>query len=140
LHKNKWIVLCRIVLPLFIGALVYLLFRPPLPLIRNIIAWEDSLISLAVLPDFISSFILYHLTDVLWALSFVEAVYFISKNKYLAVIIVTIFTTIFEIGQHYGFIRGTGDIWDVVFVIVMLVIYFIILTIRKERKNEKEST
>ena len=127
MHKNKWVVLRRIVLPLFVGALVYLLFRPPLSLMRNIIAWEDSLISLAVLPDFLSSFVLYHLTDVLWALSFVEAIYIISKNKYLAVIIVAVFTIIFEIGQYYSIIKGTGDIWDVIFVIAMLIIYLIIL-------------
>jgi hypothetical protein len=70
-------------------------------------------------------------------LSFVETIYIICKNKYLSVITVLILTILFEVGQYYNIIKGTGDKWDVIFVATMLVVYLLILLFRKERKNEK---
>ena len=140
MHKSKIILTCRILLPLFLGSIVYLLFRPPLPIMQWLFTWDGALINISTLPNFLSSFILFHFTDILWALSFTETIYILSKNKYLAVIIVTVFTIVFELSQYFGVIAGTGDICDVIYVIAMLIIYLIIMTKRKGPKNEKKDT
>jgi len=137
LQKNVIRVILRIILPLFIGAFIYILFRPPLSWFPNVYGWDKAIIDLSSLPSFITSFILYHLTDVLWALSFTETLYLVSKNKYLAITIVFILTVLFELGQHYSIFPGTGDIRDVFFVTILLIIYLII-ALRKDNKHEKD--
>ena len=139
MNKKFLIFIRRILLPLVLGVLIYSLFRPPLFWVYGIFGWESEIISLSAFPLVLSEFILYHLTDVLWALSFVETIYFISKNKYLAVTIVAIFTILFESGQYFDCIRGTGDICDILCVFVMLAIYLKIITILEDRKSEEIS-
>ena len=123
-------------MPLLTGISVYLLFRPPLSWFPYILGWDSVIINLSPLPIFLSDFIKFHLTDILWALSFVEVIYLITKNKYIAITIVIVSTIIFEVGQYFGIISGTGDIRDVICVLIMLVIYAIIISIMEGNKNE----
>jgi hypothetical protein len=111
---------------LLVGSLVYLLFRPPLSWFPKIASWDSAVIELSCLPSFISSFVKFHLSDVVWALALGETVYFIKKNLLLGVVIALASTIIFESMQFLGIIPGTGDIWDIIFVTIALSIYYII--------------
>jgi len=115
-----------ITVSLFVGALIYLLFRPPLSWVPNIWGWDKAIIDISWLPSFVSGFILFHLSDILWALAFAETIYVIKRSLYLAVSISFISTTTFETLQFVGIVRGTGDIWDVILVTISLSMYFFI--------------
>jgi glycopeptide antibiotics resistance protein len=76
------------------------------------------------------------LSDVLWALAFAETVYVIKKSVAFCVIASFCLTVAFEMLQYFGIVRGTGDIWDIIFVAIFLSIYY---TIKKRGKmNERE--
>jgi glycopeptide antibiotics resistance protein len=80
-------------------------------------------------------FLLYHLSDVMWALALAESVHLITKNITFAVITTFILTVLFEVMQYFRIVKGTGDIWDILFVAVSLSIYFMIM--RRRHENEK---
>jgi hypothetical protein len=115
-----------IFITLFIAVLTYVLFRPPLSWFPNSWEWDKAIIDLSRLPNLISNFIKYHLADVLWALALAEAVCIIKKNLNFSVIVALIATILFEFMQYLGIVKGTGDIFDVIFVAVSLSIYFLI--------------
>jgi hypothetical protein len=125
-----------ILITLFFGALIYLLFRPPLSWLQGVGGWNNVIIDISRLPLPVSNFILYHLSDVLWALALAETIYFIKKNLYLAFWLALILTVLFETMQYFKIVKGTGDIWDIIFVAVSLSIYFMIKK-RKYRHEEK---
>ncbi|MCL2634135.1 MAG: hypothetical protein FWD34_06430 [Oscillospiraceae bacterium] len=121
---------------LLLGVMIYVLFRPPLswfPIIGNL---DNAIIDLSQLPIFLSDFIKYHLSDILWALALAETVYIIKNNIYFAFFTALILTILFEIMQYIGIVSGTGDVLDVVFVACSLSIYFIIK--KRKHRHEKE--
>jgi len=126
-----------IVISLSFGILLYILFRPPLSWFPDIKGWDKAIIDISWLPSLLSSFILYHLSDIIWSLALAEAVYLIKNNLILAVISSLILTILFELLQILKVVKGTGDIWDIIFVTVFLSIYYFIK--RKGYKNEKET-
>jgi steroid 5-alpha reductase family enzyme len=71
----------------------------------------------------------------LWALAFAETVYIIKKNLMLAISIALVSTILYEAAQYFGIVSGTGDIWDVIFVVLALTIYF---TYKRRCRNEKQ--
>jgi hypothetical protein len=109
---------------LFIGALPYFFFRPPFSWLPVIGRREEAIADISWMPLFMSDFVLYHLSDVLWALALAETAYLIKKNLRHAVAISFASTALFETMQYFGVIRGTGDIWDIIFAAISLVVYF----------------
>ena len=95
------------------------------------------MISLSWLPVPISIFIKYHLSDILWALSFAETVHILKRKYYLSFFIVLAAIALLNILQHFGIAKGTCDVLDVLFTAGSLVIYIVI---RKGiEKNEKKT-
>jgi len=132
IKKKNWIM---ILLPLFLGTMIYVLFRPPLSWFPDFFGWEKAVVSLSWIPAPISTFILYHLSDVLWAISFAEMIYTIKRKLYLAFIIVIAVTVLLNLAQHFRIAKGTADILDVIYIVVSLSIYFIIR--KRIKKHEK---
>jgi hypothetical protein len=123
---------------LLIGSSVYLLFRPPFTWLPEIGGWNKAVVDLSRLPTPVSDFILYHLSDVMWALALAETVYVVKKNLYLGVFTALGLTILFEVMQYSGIVRGTGDIWDVIFVAISLSIYYLIKKRRYQHEKRKK--
>ena len=140
-HKLKFLVrknrksLLFIAITLLIGSSIYILFRPPLSWFPHIYNWNSAFIDLSILPTAVSAFIKYHLSDVLWALAFAETVKLITNNFLLGAIIALVSTVFYETMQYLGYFRGTGDIYDVIFVLMSLIIYLIL---NKGRKTDEK--
>jgi len=135
--NNKFKSILFIFISLSLGTLIYVLFRPPLSWFPTIPDWDKAIVDISWLPTPLSSFILYHLSDVMWALALSETIFLIKKNLLFAVVITFVLTVIFESMQYLKLVRGTGDIWDVIFVTISLSIYYFIK--KRSLKNEKES-
>ena len=135
--NNKFKSILFIFISLSLGTLIYVLFRPPLSWFPTIPDWDKAIVDISWLPTPLSSFILYHLSDVMWALALSETIFLIKKNLLFAVVMAFILTVIFESMQYLKLVRGTGDIWDVIFVTISLLIYYFIR--KRSLKNEKES-
>ena len=123
LKGKSWIM---ILLPLFLGTIIYLLFRPPLSWFPNVFGWEKAVIDISGMPAPISVFILYHLSDVLWAISFAEILYAINRNRRSAIAVVIAVTVLLNIAQYFKIVKGTADILDIIYIVISLSIYFII--------------
>ncbi|MCL2605562.1 MAG: hypothetical protein FWD90_13905 [Defluviitaleaceae bacterium] len=109
---------------LLIGVMVYILLKPPLSWMPNVGGWDKPIINITWMPKPISDFILYHLSDVLWALAFAETVFVIKRNLCFVVLIVFTLTVVYEAAQYIGIVKGTGDIRDIIFVAFSLSIYY----------------
>ena len=61
-------------------------------------------------------FIKNYFPDALWAYAFVSSIFIIWNRKviYGWLFIVILFFVAFEILQYLHFIKGTGDVWDVI--------------------------
>jgi len=127
--NNKLGSILFITITLSIGVSTYILFRPPLYWFPKIDNWNTAIINISWLPSLLSSFILYHLSDVMWALALTETLYIIKNNLLFAVLITFVLTLLFEVMQYFMIVRGTGDILDIIFVSISLSIYYLI---RKE--------
>ena len=121
---------------LLIGLLIYVLFRAPLSWLAVLNSTNQAIIDLSWLPTPLATFILNHLTGVVWALALAETVYVIKDNYLLGTFIAFASTVLFESMQYFNFIPGTGDIWDVIFVTISLIGY---LLIKKRGRNEKKT-
>ena len=77
-----------------------------------------------------SPFIKNYFPDALWAYAFVSSIFIIWNRKviYGWLFIVILFFVAFEILQYLHFIKGTGDVWDV---ITYLIATFITVIINK---------
>ena len=135
--NNKFKSILFIFISLSLGTLIYVLFRPPLSWFPTIPDWDKAIVDISWLPTPLSSFILYHLSDVMWAVALSETIFLIKKNLLFAIVMAFILTVIFESMQYLKLVRGTGDIWDVIFVTISLLIYYFIR--KRSLKNEKES-
>ena len=82
------------VLPIFIGAVLYFL--------------ELNHFDLFIVKNYFP--------DGLWAYSFISIILIIWDRRinYFWILVVFIFSIIFELLQYYHIINGTGDIWDIV--------------------------
>ncbi|MDR2599662.1 MAG: hypothetical protein LBC73_05245 [Oscillospiraceae bacterium] len=124
---------------LFIGMLVYVFLRSSFLWITIFPNHNQPIIDITWLPTPISIFILYHLSDVLWALAFAETVFIIMNNYTLGVVIALVSTVLFETAQYINIIPGTGDIWDIFFVAVALSVYWVIkkyIDTKEKRTND----
>lgn len=121
--KKKQIVLyslITIVIPIFIGSLLYYFFCPDVwfvQQIKNLLGEAGySKTTLEVTP--LISFIRNYFFDFVWAFALINALY-ISINNNAVPIIVSVSITItlgsiMEVLQKFGFAQGTSDICDIV--------------------------
>lgn len=112
--KHIWILL--IIIPLVLGLIIYcnigraptLLYRLGICNFSGIEPKNDAL-----------RFLRFYGTDILWACSLSTAVMFIYKDAHVnmrnLVLLVCLFEIMIETLQYTGWIKGTFDIWDIIF-------------------------
>ena len=133
-------VILHVILPIFIGSMIYILFREKTLLMFD---WF-SYLKLDFIIDFlrnnfyvyrmyISKSILFSLPDALWVYSFTMFLSIYFKNRILlsAIFIGSIIT---EISQLW-FAIGTFDIYDVIY---MFVLYLVAMYFIKKFEEEKK--
>lgn len=79
---------------------------------------------------------LYYSIDMLWTFAFASALSLVLSRRLLCAAIVMLVTCLYELGQHYGIVRGIGDIWDVFFSFIAVLIFLLFF---KEDHHEKAS-
>ncbi len=127
METNKYykLILLNFILPISIGTLIYLLFRP---LHLTVFHWVStiglysSVIKARALFDIgylIPGWVIYSLPNGLWAYSFMFFMSFIwgdvnSLGKILFIVLVAFLSVGSELGQLFGLIPGTFCLADVV--------------------------
>lgn len=133
-------VILHIVLPIFIGSMIYILFRE-----KNLLMFEwFSYFKLDFIIDFlrnnfykcrtyIPKSVLFSLPDALWVYSFTMFLSIYFKNKIIlsAIFVGSIITEILQL----WFVVGTFDIYDVIY---MFALYLIAMYFIKKFEEEKE--
>lgn len=133
-------VILHIVLPIFIGSMIYILFRE-----KNLLMFEwFSCFKLDFIIDFlrnnfyeyrtyIPKSVLFSLPDALWVYSFTMFLSIYFKNKIIlsAIFVGSIITEILQL----WFVVGTFDIYDVIY---MFALYLIAMYFIKKFEEEKE--
>ena len=133
-------VILHVILPIFIGSMIYILFREKTLLMFD---WF-SYLKLDFIIDFlrnnfygyrmyISKSILFSLPDALWVYSFTMFLSIYFKNRILLSVIF-IGSIITEISQLW-FVVGTFDIYDVIY---MFALYLIAMYFIKKFEEEKK--
>jgi len=112
-----------IALPLLSGALVYLLFREPVPLITRLFGIRSMIIDVSCLPGPLASFIRYHLADALFAFALAATLRLFISNGWVACGLAILYMTAYQLLQLLGVINGTADVWDVLWSAVFVGIY-----------------
>ena len=129
-----WI--ANIFIPLLIGGVVYILFRPDTYFSQYIFNKLNFIPVIDSEPTLIIKFIKYYLCDILWAYSLTFAVLFVFQNetnRFIASLsICIVFEMITEFVQLWNLIPGTFDFVDMVNECVTTLI--IIFVCKKGRK------
>lgn len=133
------------VFPLALGSLIYVALRDDSLIVfqwfdatglRGIVNEARGLVSASLHPV-----LLYSLPDGLWAYSFSSVMAFIwsgHKAKFVLVLSIPVLGVLGEVGQLLSIIRGTFDIYDVVFYVLAGIMVYINLLYRKGVHNEKD--
>ena len=107
-------------IPLFIGCLIYVLFRTDTLLYNKLLG--NLFTQIASPNTFLQRIILFSLPDGLWAMSYTMLIFHLRKDKTVRTliwsIIIPIVGILSEIGQLYYLIPGTFDIIDLIMYIV----------------------
>lgn len=103
---------------LFIGLIIYLVFRQDTYLHRYFSAEFYSYVYLNVERNWITDFIRYYLPDFLWAFAFGAALTAVSYSHNRLVLILFsavsfLIGVLFEFMQFFGIINGTFDYFDI---------------------------
>ena len=106
--------------PLFIGCLIYILFRTDTLLYNKLLG--NLFTPIASHNTFLQRILVFSLPDGLWAMSYTMLIFHLRNDKTLKTliwsIIIPIVGILSEISQYYSLIPGTFDIID-------LIMYFI---------------
>lgn len=121
--------LLYVLVPLLVGAFLYLLFGDPDIWLLRRIGLSDNL------QNWLHeqqgwTWIVYNLPDGLWAFSFVGCVILIQKkarSQYLGrwLCLCLAIMVLFEFAQHIDLIRGTADLLDVAFYLIFGIIAYL---------------
>ncbi|MBR3145146.1 MAG: hypothetical protein IKF53_04580 [Clostridia bacterium] len=132
---NKTIYSLNAFLSLLIGAGIYFLLRNDI----LFLSWIPVKVPFAHLSFLGDEIIRYYISDALWSYSLCFSLFRLHlPETNIAIIVVSLsfcFGCIWEVLQYYGFVKGTGDIFDCVAYgvgcLAALCIYFLI----KRRKK-----
>jgi hypothetical protein len=119
-NNKKMGLLLNIMIPIFLGAVIYYLYSPDVLFVRRF----DSVIGLEyhekiwVMDNLIFKFIRNYFLDMLWAYALVIALFFVIGNNAASVLKILFigfsFTIILEILQITPVAEGTFDFCDIV--------------------------
>lgn len=115
-----------VLFPIFLGIMIYVLYREPTFNAVNWLGLKESLKNISMRDNLIDlpNWVVYNLPDGLWMLAFTYLVLFIFEFKFKRnFIFFTLFmpltiSLISEIGQSFRFIQGTFDPLDILFYII----------------------
>lgn len=129
---NKKIKCYQILYLLFLGSMIYILFREPVIFTKPLLFLFDSL-PLISLPDkLICNVIKYYLPDILWCLA--VTLYSLNAPNLFSRIATILLPIIMEISQLYDIIPGTFDLIDITIYITIATIT-LLWKIRNQRKQ-----
>ena len=126
---------------LLIGAILYLLYRENthLSLFFNECFILKSMRQCA--KEIENDFLKFYFPDFLWAFSLSFGLMFVFKPKFWGGLICCLtsflYGMLWETLQALGYIRGTGDFWDVVMYLMASLIAALIFRMRR-KENEKD--
>jgi hypothetical protein len=126
-------ILLNAILPLFIGGLIYLLFRSETLIMFDwirFLGFKESLDFLRndfnIIKSFIPNWVLFSLPDGLWVYSFSSAIIIIwNDNRKVLILLLTIpliFGPVVELLQFLKLFKGTFDIKDLIITIVAFIL------------------
>ncbi len=118
---------------LVFGGMIYLLFRSRTH-IHDILHLSSNFYATQFFGD---DFVKYALPDFLWAYSFSSALHTVlgGKKRKFVFFTVVLFGTAYEVAQGLSFIKGTGDIIDIIMYFVAAIMTDYIFFRKKERKK-----
>lgn len=133
----------HILMPLFLGALIYVFLRSDNSFISNL---SGRKFAFEIYP-LLDTYIKYSLADGLWLYAFLWALHLINVNQKRIGQILTLAATamaiVVEIGQHFNIVSGTFDFLDILTYMFAFLIFQIILSDPLKHSNpthEKQHT
>ena len=134
MSKRIKLIVLQVALPLVVGLMIYTTLRAQPPF-SQFIPWDTPVFMLNFLPRFLYVFIVFRLPGMLWTFSFISATDAILKNSLLSASIVLSIFISYEYLQYEGVIRGTGDVGDIFYSLITVILYIIIFG---GKRNEKK--
>lgn len=146
MNKNKIIIGLNIILPIFLGTLLYYFMSPNVIFVRML---DDVLgINLhihIIFDGILCKLIRNYFLDMLWAYALLFAIYAFMNNDSAGLmktfIIAVMFSVIMEVLQMTNFVYGTFDVFDIISEILALcfaavIIYFVIIRRISDEKQK----
>jgi hypothetical protein len=107
----------QVILPLFIGTLIYILFRPLHQIFWGLLNIPpiEAVNKFAISNINLPSWFIYNLPNGLWLFSFIKTISFLkySSKSNLLLSIPILISVLYEIGQFTKLLPGTFDITDI---------------------------
>ncbi len=137
--KRTAFYLVNILLPLLIGATVYILFRPDTYFSGFVYHLLRFKIGVLTVPKTLEYVFRNYLPDMTWAyaLTFsVSWVLYSCKLRYITTVSVC-FCMLFEFSQLFGWLSGTFDYWDITLEICMTALCALIIKSHEAKEKRK---
>lgn len=152
--KNKYLIILAIWLPLILGGLIYISFRPTSLIMFGWIKFFKLSFIVVSLNEFFSyfafpSWVIYNLPNALWTFSFTLLMIYIWRHErntksIFWISIPPVISILIEIGQGFHFINGTFDLKDLFLILIASLIPFLIryrlLAVKKWKKIKLTGT
>ena len=135
---KKYIVYANISIPILAGSLLYYVTSPQVMFVQNI----DRLLGVSLHVGMENTFVV--MPDMLWAYALVFSLMLVTGNKTAYVwkmfVIAGMFSTIMEVLQVTGCVKGTFDVMDIIVeIIAELMAVFIIKRHDMRRKSYEKN-
>ena len=140
-----------ITIPLLVGLVIYLVFKPSAFISRlffDLLGQQPLIIQTP--KCWFWNFIRFYLCDLLWAFSFTAVLQLVlgsgqihtllSLLSLLSLLICIIAGVAIELLQQQGIISGTFDIWDLLVESIGSILSLITTTYKRRKQNEKQSS
>ena len=136
---KKYIVYANISIPILAGSLLYYVTSPQVIFAQNI----DRLLGVSLHVGTENTFVVNlrsYMPDMLWAYALVFSLMLVTGNKPAYVWIAGMFSTIMEVLQVTGCVKGTFDVMDIIVeIIAELMAVFIIKRHDMRRKSYEKN-
>lgn len=140
---KKYFAYANVVFPIIAGSLIYYVISPEVIFVRNI----DRLLGVSLHVGTENTFVIImrsYMPDMLWAYALVFSLMLVTGNRTANVfknfVIAGTFSTIIEVLQITGYVKGTFDVMDIVVEIVAeLMAVFIIIKHDMRRKSYEKN-
>lgn len=146
INKRKVFILFVLV-PIIIGTLIYIFFRPDSLLINKLtkMVFSENFFQKASFnfgqENLVLNLIIYSGTDALWVFSYTFLIliiwdFEIKRQNLFWLIMGLLLGLISEIGQFFHFIVGTFDLFDLIFYVIGFISSIYIVHLLKQRRTK----